>query len=136
MNIDINSGKYLNFFSYNSKETNNNKNNSINDIGYKKFTLSGPNNKLKGKFSFDLSQINKNNNNKENSILPLKKLILKEQNNFFSDLESKYNYIKNKNKSNYTDNNYVKLDFLSKRQIQIPINNIISFNSFTKIIYQ
>jgi len=127
-NIDINSGKYLNFISYNSKETNNNKNNSINDIGYKKFALSGPNNKLKGKFSFDLSQMNKNNNNNENSILPLKKLILKEQNNFFSDLESKYNYIKNKNKSNYTDNNYVKLDFLSKRQIQIPINNIISFN--------
>ena len=125
MNIDNNSNNYLNFYSPSSKETNRKQNYFLNDIGYKKIVLYRPNKKLKEKFSFNLSQINNINNN-EHSIMPLKKLILQEQNNLFSDFESKYNYIKNNNNSNYIEDNIAKLDFISKRQI--PINNNIIFN--------
>ena len=125
MNIDNNSNNYLNFYSPISKETNRKQNYFLNDIGYKKIVLYRPNKKLKEKFSFNLSQINNINNN-EHSIMPLKKLILQEQNNLFSDFESKYNYIKSNNNSNYIEDNIAKLDFISKRQI--PINNNIIFN--------
>ena len=125
MNNNINSDKYLNFFSQSSNETKNNKFISIKDFNYNKISLLHLKKVLDEKLSFSLAKYNTSNNN--STIFPINKIILKRDTNPLMELEHRNNN-QNKDILNHNNKKYKQFNISLGNQIS-PYNNI-AFNFF------